>query len=97
MQRLLRMPFAIKNHTRTPIWSGPGEDDEFQYKKELNQRAIAATAAIVDVIKSQRSAGKKHPYFLSLMSPCRAISNKSSVFQAKWSHIKNCFAWYLSY
>ena len=33
MQRLLRMPFAIKNCTRTPIWSGPGEDDEFNIKK----------------------------------------------------------------
>ena len=33
MQRLLRMPFAIKHHTRTPIWSGPGEDDEFNIKK----------------------------------------------------------------
>ena len=33
MQGLLRMPFAIKNHTRTRIWSGPGEDDEFNIKK----------------------------------------------------------------
>ena len=32
MQRLLRMPFAIKNCTRTPIWSGPGEDDQFNIK-----------------------------------------------------------------
>ena len=33
MQRLLRMPFAIKNRTRTPIWSGPSEDDEFNIEK----------------------------------------------------------------
>ena len=33
MQRLMRMPFAIKNHTRTPVWSGPSEDDEFNIKK----------------------------------------------------------------
>ena len=33
MQRLLRMPFAIKHHTQTPIWSGPGKDDEFNIKK----------------------------------------------------------------
>ena len=66
MQRLLRMPFAIKNCTRTPIWSGPGEDDEFQYKKELSQRATAATAAIFDIIKSQRSLGKSILTFFAL-------------------------------
>ena len=33
MQRLLRMHFAIKNRTRTPIWSGPSEDDEFNIEK----------------------------------------------------------------
>ena len=33
MQRLLQMPLAIKNHTRIPIRSGPGEDDEFNKQK----------------------------------------------------------------
>lgn len=50
MQRLLRMPFAIKNHTRRPIWSDPGEDDQFNIYKKMNQRASATTATIFDVI-----------------------------------------------
>ena len=40
-----------------------------QYKKELNQRASAATAAIFDVIKSPRSQGKSIPIFFPLWAP----------------------------
>ena len=81
MQRLLRMHFAIKNHTRTRIWSGPGEDDEFNIKKELNQRASAATAAIFDVIKSPRSLGKSIPIFFALWAPVARFPTNRRFFR----------------
>ena len=40
-----------------------------QYKKELNQRTSAATAAIFDIIKSQRSLGKSILIFFALWTP----------------------------
>ena len=57
-----------KSHAYTDlIW--PRWRWRVQYKKELNQRTSAATAAIFDVIKSQRSLGKSILIFFSLWAP----------------------------
>ena len=79
--RLLRMRFAIKNHTRTPIWSGPEEDDEFNIKKELNQRTSAATAAIFDIIKCQRNLGRSILTFFALWAPVTRFPTNRRFFR----------------
>ena len=54
-----------KSHANTDlIW--PRWGWRVQHKKELNQRTSAATAAIFDVIKSQRSLGKSILTFFAL-------------------------------
>ena len=54
-----------KSHANTDlIW--PRWGWRVQYKKEFNQRTSATTAAIFDVIKSQRSLGKSILTFFAL-------------------------------
>ena len=69
-----------KSHANTDlIW--PRWRWRVQYKKELNQRASAATAAIFDIIKSPRSLGKSIPIFFPLWTPVARFPTNRRFFR----------------
>ena len=71
MQRLLRMPFAIKNHTRTPIWSGPGEDDEFNIKKSWIREPVRLPLPSSTSLNPKEARGKASLFSLPYEPPSR--------------------------